>query len=339
MKSFRDRNPIAVGIASVIVLAILVMFAFAVGILRLFENAYPARAVFKDASGIHAGDDVMVAGVKVGRVDKVSADRENGTVVVEFVVNKGIDLGRETTAEIALKTLLGQKFLRLDGPVERPYLEELPEDARTIPVERTKTPFDVFELTKVGTESIEATDTEKLNQLISQLADISADKHDQIGQLATGITEVSAAITERESQLRELLDRAEMLSATLAEKDETLVALIDQSQSVLDLVSRRRGDISRAIDDGTTTVEQLAGIVSAHKTQLDLLLDTLHPTIDILDRRRGDIDRSLSWLGTGALGLAKASGKGPWQDIYIRSLGPDVITLLESLAPEAGVTP
>ena len=339
MKSFRDRNPIAVGIVSVIVIGVLVMFAFSVGIFRLFEKAYEASAVFKDASGIHAGDDVMVAGVKVGRVDKVAADREHGTVIVKFVVNNGVDLGPETTAEIALKTLLGQKFLRLDGPVERPYLAEVPADERVIPVERTKTPFDVFELTKVGTKSIQATDTEKLNKLISQLADITEGKHDQIGQLATGVTEVSAAITEREAQLRELLDRAETLSATLAEKDETLVALIDQSQAVLDLVSRRRGDIARAIDDGATTVEQVAGIVSAHKTQLDLILDTLHPTVDILDRRQADIDRSLSWVGTGALGLAKASGKGPWQDIYIRSLGPDVVTLLESLAPDPGVTP
>ncbi|HVM10668.1 MAG TPA: MlaD family protein [Acidimicrobiales bacterium] len=339
MKSFRDRNPIVVGLVSVAIIGALVAFAFAVGILRLFEKAYAAQAVFNDASGIHAGDDVRVAGVKVGRVTKVRADREEGTVIVDFLVNRGIDLGPETTAEIALQTLLGTKFLRLDGEVERPYLAELPEDERVIPLERTKTPFDVFELTKVGTRSIEATDTEKLNRLITQLADISEGKHDQIAELASGITDVSAAITDREAQLSQLLDRARTLSDTLAEKDETLVALIDQSQAVLDLVARRRTDIGRALDDGATSLEQLSRIVQVHKTQLDLILDTLHPTVDILDRRSGDIDRSLSWLGTGALGLAKASTKGPWQDIYIRSLGPDVITLLESFVGTEGVVP
>ncbi|HEX7167200.1 MAG TPA: MlaD family protein [Acidimicrobiales bacterium] len=338
MRSFRDRNPYLVGLTSIGVIGALVAFAFAVGLLRLFEKTYEVRAVFADASGIRGGDDVRVAGVKVGRVTKVRADRGAGNVVVDFVVDDGVQLGPETTAEVALQTLLGTKFLRLDGTVEQPYLADVPERERVIPIERTKTPFDVFELTRVGTESIQATDTEKLNTLIGQLANVSEGKHDQIATLALGITEVSEAITTRDAQLTELLERADRLSATLAEKDETLVALVDQSQAVLDLVARRRDDIGTALDDGVTTVEQLAEILRAHKTQLDIVLDTLHPTIDILDRRQADIDRSLAWVGTGALGLAKASAKGPWQDIYIRSLGPDVITLLEGL-PDAGVVP
>jgi len=340
MRSFRDRNPFVVGIVSVFVIGLLVALAFAAGIARIFDKTYSITAVFTDASGIQGGDDVRVAGVKVGRVTKVRADRRAGNVVVDFEVRDGVELGQETTAEVALQTLLGTKFLRLDGEVAAPYLHDVPKAQRTIPVERTKTPFDVFELTKVGTRSIEATDTEKLNRLIGQLADVAEGKHDQIAALAAGITDVSNALTTREAQLTSLLDRAETLSATLAEKDETLVALIDQSQAVLDLVARRRADLARALGDGATTVEQLAGIVGTHKAQLDLLLDTLHPTVAILDRRSADIDRSLAWVGSGALGLAQASAKGPWQDIYIRSLGPDVVTLLEGIvATEAGGTP
>jgi phospholipid/cholesterol/gamma-HCH transport system substrate-binding protein len=339
LKSFRDRNPYVIGIVSVGIIGVFVAFAFAVGILHLGERAYEVRGVFADAGGIRAGDDVRVAGVKVGRVTGVVADRRHGRVLVDFVVNDGVDLGPETTAEVALATLLGTKFLRLDGTVEAPYLAALPEARRVIPLERTKTPFDVFELTKVGTRSIEATDTEKLNRLITQLADVSERKHDQVATLLESITVVSATINDRDAQLQQLLERADTLSATLAEKDQTLVGLIDQSQTVLDLVNRRRNDLGDALDDGATTAEQLSGIVAAHKTQLDVILETLHPTLGLVERRQADIDRSLSWLGSGALGLAKASSKGPWQEIYIRSVGPDVVTLLESLPPVAGAVP
>ena len=326
IKSFRDRNPYVIGLVSV-------------GILHLGERAYPVRGIFADAGGIHSGDDVRVAGVKVGRVTGVEADRRNGRVFVDFLVSDDVELGPETTAEVALQTLLGTKFLRLDGPVEGPFLADLPDDERVIPLERTKGPFDVFELTKVGTRTIEATDTEQLNRMITQLAAVTEGKHDQIGELLRSVTVVSDSITSRDVQLQQLLERAEALSATLAEKDETLLALIDQSQVVLDLVNRRRGDIGDALDDGANTVEQLSGIVGAHKTQLDLVLETLHPTVAILERRQGDLDRSLSWVGSGALGLSKASSKGPWQEIYIRSVGPDVITLLEGLPDVAGVVP
>lgn len=341
LKSFRDRNPYVIGLVSVAIISVLVGAAFAVGILHLGERAYPVRGVFADAGGIRAGDDVQVAGVKVGRVTGVAADRRNGRVFVDFLVEDGVDLGTEPTAEVALKTLLGTKFLRLDGdvPASGPYLADLPEAERIIPLERTKTPFDVFELTKVGTNTIDATDTEALNRMITQLAAVTEGKHDQIGELLRSVTVMSEAITTREAQLQSLLDRAEVLSATLAEKDETLLALIDQSQEVLDLVNRRRVDIGDALDDGATTVEELSSIVAAHKTSLDLILETLHPTAAILERRAGDLDRTLSWVGSGALGLSKAVSKGPWQEIYIRSVGPDVITLLETLPPAAGVVP
>jgi phospholipid/cholesterol/gamma-HCH transport system substrate-binding protein len=339
IKSFRDRNPYLIGLGSIGIIGALVGFAFLVGILHLGERVYSVQGVFSDAAGIRAGDDVRVAGVKVGRVTGVRADRRHGHVLVDFVVRDDVELSRDSTAEVALQTLLGTKFLRLSGPVRAPYLRDAPTPDRVIPIERTKTPFDVFELTKIGTRSIEATDTEKLNRFITDLADVSGGKHDQIAQLLTSITTVSDAITTRDEQLDQLLHRADQLSATLDEKDQTLVGLIDQSQAVLDLVARRRNDIGRALGDGATTVEQLSSIVQAHKTQIDLILETLHPTVDILDRRSGDIDRSLSWIGSGALGLSLATAHGPWEDIYIRSIGPDVVTLLQGLAPNLPAPP
>lgn len=328
MKSFRDRNPIAIGLVSVAVIGALVGLAFMAGIQHLFERSYAMSGIFADAAGIRAGDDVRVAGVKAGRVTSVEPNRSAGNVIVRFVVDDDVDLGLETSAEIALQTLLGTKYLRLSGQVERPYLADAPAAERVIPIERTKTPFDVFELTRVGTRTIEATDTAKLNELVTQLADVTGGKHDELQQLLEGINQLSTALNERDAELRSLLDRADQLSGTLAEKDETLVALIDASRGILDLVERRQGDIGRGIDAGALTVEQLSSVVAGHKSQLDLLLETLHPTLDIVDRRQADLDRTLAWLGAGGYGLARGAAHGPWADIYVRSLGPDVVCLM-----------
>ena len=42
------------------------------------------------------------SGVKVGRVTDIKADRQNGLVIVDFVVNQGTHLGPHTEAEIAV---------------------------------------------------------------------------------------------------------------------------------------------------------------------------------------------------------------------------------------------
>jgi phospholipid/cholesterol/gamma-HCH transport system substrate-binding protein len=325
MKSFADRNPYVIGIVSVLVIGAATGMAFMVGILHLLEPTYSVQAVFNDAAGVRVGDEVRVAGVKAGRVDKVRADRPAGNVVVDLVVNDGVDLGPEATAEVALETLLGTKFVRLGGPVVEPYLASLPHEQRRIPLARTKTPFDVFELTRIGTRAAQDTDTDKLNRFITDLADITEGKHDQIEDLVEGIATVSQAVTSRETQLRSLLDHTEALSGTLAEKDQTLVSLVDQSRGILTLLEQRKRDIAAGLESGSGAFDELALLITHSRASIDAILDTVHPTLEVLAKHYDDIDRTLAWVGPGAYGLSKGTSHGPWLDIYIRSIGPDLV--------------
>ena len=328
MKAFRDRNPYAVGLVSVVIIGALVAGAFAVGQFHLLEHTYQVKGVFSDAAGAHPGDTVRVAGVKVGRITKIAPDHKAGNVIIEMVVNKGVHLGPHTHADVALETLLGSKFIRLSGPVTRPYLEDTPSAQRVIPRDRTTTPFDVFDLTKVATRNIQATDTAKLNELITQLGQITQGKQQDVATLVNSIATISDAINVRDAQLRDLLDKADKLSGTLADKDATLAALIDQSQGVLDLVQRRQADIAAGLRSGNRAVAEAAGVLDRNRTTLDALLTTLHPAFDTIGQHQTDINRSLSVIGPGALGLAKAPAHGPWADIYIRDIGPSVICQL-----------
>src|SRR5207248_766483 len=198
----------------------------------------------------------------------------------------GVHLGPNTNAEVALETLLGTRYLRLSGPVVKPYLESEPDTARVIPNDRTKIPFDIFDLTKVGTRSVEATDTTKLNQFIKDLADVTEGKHDQLAQLLDGVNKVSTAVNDRQDQLRQLLDRFDQLSAILSEKDQTLVSLIDQSQGILNLVEARRNDIATGLNATDKLTGSLSTLLSANKGLLNSILSTLHPTLDVISKNQ-----------------------------------------------------
>ncbi|MGH9186924.1 MAG: MlaD family protein [Acidimicrobiales bacterium] len=355
MKSFRDRNPYAVGIVTVLLLLFLTGAAFAVGTYHLLERVYEMEGVFADAAGIKVSDDVKLAGVKVGRVTDIDVDRQNGHVVVTWVVNNGTELGKGTTAEIALVSLLGAKFLRLGGPVAEPFLQELPREERVVPIERTKVPFDVFELTRVATEGVQGLHTDALNSIVNDLADITADKRQQVTDLVTALDTVSSAINERSAQLTSLLDRADALAATLAEKDQTLVQLIDASKQILDLITLRRDELAVALGQGSEAVGQLTRIIVDHEVGIDRILDTLDPALDVIDRSMNieecgyDIDQdaaqtpdascldvALAWLGPGFLQQVQAGTNGPWLEIFVRSLGPDILgTLCDILQPTA----
>lgn len=339
MKSFRDMNPYLIGLLSIFVIFLGTAIAFLIGIEHIGEHAYDVKAVFGDAAGIRVGDDVRVAGVKSGRVTKVSADRQAGNVVVSMKVHNGVHMGQDAHAEIALLTLLGTKYLRLSGPVHKPYLQDLPDAARVIQRDRTKTPFDVFELTKIGTRDVEETETDKVNKFITELANITEGKQETVRDLLDGINRVSSALNDRDTQLRELLDRADTLSANLAAKDQTLVNLIDQSQGILDYVQRRKSAIAGSLQSGADAVTELGRLLTVNEANLDSILSTLHPTLALVDKHQQDINRALGVLGEGSLGLAQASAHGPWQDIYVREIGQPFICLIAGANPTHPVVP
>ena len=334
MKSFRDRNPYAVGLVSLLILGAITGGAFMVGLLHLLEDTYEMEGTFTDAAGLKGGDDVRVAGVKVGRVTGVSADREAGLVTVEWVVDRGVDIGEDAGADIALETLLGSKFVRISDPAAGDRrMEDLDRDERRIPVERTTTPVDVFDLTRDATERIDATDNERLNQLIGQLAEITDGKRGTITDLIEGVDQVSTAINEREQQLDALLASADELSANLAEKDETLVQLIDSSRTILGFLVERRDELTMALGAGSDAVRSLSVLIETNAAELDAILDDLHPTLAVVDRNLPELNRALAISGPAFYGQSLAGTHGPWQDIYVASLGPDIIGILEGIVP------
>jgi len=104
-KPFRQRNPRIVGAVSLAVLVALVAVAFKIDDLAALTAAGSYRAAFRDASGLAPGNEVRVAGVRVGKVTAVelAGARAGGPatpyVRVRFRVDEdGIRLGRETAA-------------------------------------------------------------------------------------------------------------------------------------------------------------------------------------------------------------------------------------------------
>jgi phospholipid/cholesterol/gamma-HCH transport system substrate-binding protein len=343
VRSFRDRNPYAVGIVSALVIGALTGVAFLVGLLHLLEDTYEMEATFTDAAGLRGGDEVKLAGVKVGRVTNIDADREHGLVKVEWVVNRGVDIKDGAGADIALETLLGSKFIRITNATEGDELmADLPREERVIPFEecdgdrcvpRTTTPVDVFDLTREATERIEETDNDRLNQLINQLADVTDGKRATITELVEGIDEVSSAINEREVQLEALLDEADELAGNLAAKDQTLVRLIDSSREILDFLVDRRNELAAALGAGSDAVRSLSVLIDTNAAALDAILDDIHPTLQTVDENLPDLNRALAIAGPAFYGQAMAGTHGPWQDIYVAALGPDVFGVLEDALP------
>jgi phospholipid/cholesterol/gamma-HCH transport system substrate-binding protein len=361
LKSFRDRNPYAVGVVSVVVIVALVLGALYVGADHVLENghSYHVQAYFVDSGGITGNDPVLVAGVSVGRVTKVVAvhqaapctrttpdpdflgvqGAQAGCVRVTLEVDNGVHLGPDTQAQIILETLLGARAVTLSGPVSPPFLDSQPAAARVIGINSTEIPFDIFSLFSRATTNINAIDTTQLNQLISELADVTQGKRAQITTLLTSVTQISDTLNARDAQVRELLDRAATLSQQLSAKDHILVNLIDASQGILLNLEQRRNDIAAGLNAANGAVAALNQVIAANKATLDTILSDLDPTLGTIAAHEADINTLLADLGPGIDSMSVATSHGPWQDVYIKTIGFDVIGCVNALEGHPDGTP
>ncbi len=78
------------------------------------ENAYSLYGKFNTVTGLRVGNPVNMLGLEVGRVQTFTMDQENQQVVVEFKINKGIEVYDDAIASIKTEGLIGDKYVAVD---------------------------------------------------------------------------------------------------------------------------------------------------------------------------------------------------------------------------------
>ncbi len=80
---------------------------------RSTGSGYDLKAKFDRIDGLNIGADVRIAGVKVGSVVDQRIDPQTFLAVVTLKIAAGLELPKDTGAEITSESLLGGKYLSL----------------------------------------------------------------------------------------------------------------------------------------------------------------------------------------------------------------------------------
>ncbi|MER5999429.1 MlaD family protein [Nonomuraea sp. NPDC003707] len=322
LKSFRDRNRIVVGLVSLATLAAILVGTFLVGNLGLLEGGYSMSGVFVDSGGLRTGNDVRVAGVRVGKVTEVRADYAQGDVVVTWKVDDGVRLGRGTRADIALSNLLGGRYVKLTGPVTAPFMDQLPEGQRRIPVTRTGVPTLINDAIKDATRLVQRLDTDAVDDLLTELDKVDLGKRGRITRLLRNIGDLSDTISKSEPQLQRLIDNGTRIMNVLEKKDRQLARLIDAIGVMLAELRRRREELRTLLGDGSDLVRSTTKLINEHEKTLVQVLDDNAAITTRLSGSNKQFNSLLAWAGPTFSGLSTMGGQGPWLEAIATGLGP-----------------
>lgn len=217
-------------------------------------------AIFTDVSGMHPGDDVRVAGVRVGRVDKVELQ---GTLArVTFRVHRSQPLFTDTVASVTYQNIIGQRYLGLAPGVPGGDQQLLPSGS-TIPVERTMPSFDIAHLLN-GFEPLFTTlNPEQVDNLTTAVVQAFQGDSGSVLALITQTAELTHTIAGPDEVLSKTITDLNGVVTELARRSGDVKQLISQTQGALANLDNRRDALVASLGSINSTTARLAEISDA----------------------------------------------------------------------------
>lgn len=308
--AFAERNKVTIAISGLIVFGLLFFVTFNADAMPVIGGGAKHQAYFAEAGGLKTGNEVRVAGVKVGKVTGI--ELRGARVLVTFRA-KDVELGNQTTAAVKVKTTLGQKFLAVDplGPGEL---------NAAIPVSRTTTPYDVNEAFSDLSDTIGQIDTPQLEQSLEVLSDTFRNTPKSVRGAVSGLTDLSRVISKRDQDLQKLLSATRDVSGTLKDRNAEFAKLFQDGSSLLDELAARRQTVQALLSGTERLGIQLKGLVRDNEDRIRPALAKLDEVAAILQRNQDNLESSLRRLGPYYRTLSSATGNGPYIDAYICGL-------------------
>ena len=252
------------------------------------EPTHRVDAVFDSTANLIPGQDVKIAGARVGSVDDIHLTRER-KARVEMEIEEGFAPFRaDAECTIRPQSLIGEKFIQCHpGTADRPPLEDGEDGAPTVPLEQTHSPVDL----DLVFAALRRPYSQRLAIILNELGTGMAGRADDL----------NAAIRRANPALQEVNDVLRILGRDRA----ALGRVVDQSDRVIAELARRRGSVTSFIERSDRVAREVAGRraeLGQVIERLPPLLDELEPTADRLAALASDATPTLRDLRRAAPG-------------------------------------
>ena len=216
-------------------------------------------------TGLNVGDDVDIAGVRVGDVTSISVYRRN-EALVGFAVQAGRALPASVTATIKYLNLVGQRYIELGqgtGPVGR----TLPQGG-TIPVSQTTPALDLTELFNGFQPLFQALSPGDVNQLSSEIVQVFQGESPNITALVASVGSLTTTLATRDQVIGQVIDNLNSVLHTIGTRSGELANFVSTLQELVSGLAADRQPIGSAISAIASLTSATAGLLQVARPPL-----------------------------------------------------------------------
>ncbi|WP_310529090.1 MlaD family protein [Nocardioides sp.] len=278
-----------------------------------FASTRDYKAVFTNATGVNKGDDVRVAGVKVGTVKDVEIT-ERTQALVSFTVADATQVNGGTFATIRYRNLVGQRYLSLTQEVGDSA--RMPEGS-TIPVEQTLPALDLTVLFNGFKPLFQALSPADINKLSYEIVQVFQGEGGTLEGLLQHTASVTDTLADRDQVIGDLIENLNQVLVHIGDRDEQLSRLIGSFRQLVGGLKDDRQAILTSLDDISALSVQTAGLLQGIRKPFVQDIKHLREFAGNIDRNKAELDRALQVLPIKLEKVGRTAIYGSWFNFYL----------------------
>lgn len=285
-----------------------------------FRPTYRYSAVFSDVTGLLKGDEVRVAGVRVGQVDDIELYKQKYAKVT-FDVARSRPLFANTLAIIRYRNLAGQRYMSLEQGPGTPT----PIDAHTtIPLSHTRPALDLTVLFNGFRPLFRALQPQQVNQLSYEIIRVLQGEGGTVNGLLSHVASLTNTLADHDKIIGRVISNLNSVLRTVDRRDRDLSQLLVQLQSFVSGLSGDRKAIGSSLTGINALTSQTASLISDARPSVREDVKQLGRVSKSLDKQKGVLDQTARDLPGRLNMLANAGSYGSWFNFYLCSLDTKV---------------
>jgi phospholipid/cholesterol/gamma-HCH transport system substrate-binding protein len=284
------------------------------------------RANFTDVAGLQLGDDVRIAGVRVGTVDGITIERNKHNVSyahIQFTVQKSRPLPTSVVATLRYRNLVGQRYLDIEQGAGNPNRILKPGD--TIPISHTHPAVDLTLLFQGFAPLVQGLSADQINKLSFEIIQTLQGEGGAIESLLSTVADLTNALADKDKVIGDVINNLSGVLTAVGQRDSELNNLIIQLQGFISGLAGDRTTIGNAIDGINKLATSTAGLLTQVRAPLAKDVRSITGLVDTLNQNSSTIKFVVQQLPPTLAGLIRTASYGSWFNFYLCSLSGDLV--------------
>lgn len=275
-------------------------------------------AIFSNVEGLTPGNDVTVAGVRVGRVDSVefvAAGAGRTQALVRFEIQSDKKPSADAAAAIRYGDMLGIRYLALTAPTDGSSGTLAP--GSQIPLDRTAPPVDLTALVNGFKPLFDAIDPAQVNDLARSVVDAFQGESAAVSTLLTRIADVTENLNNHQAVFTQLVTNLNGLLGSVNQRGSQVSDLINGLATMSTSVAAHNEQLIGLLDNGSAAVRSLADLMTNEMEPLNQSVVDLDNMTKAWVANTDTFNQTMTELPRLAASVNRIGDYGGWLNLYI----------------------